>query len=100
MSLAGIVACQVGNAFACRSSRESIRALGWRSNGTLLMAIAVEVGLLLMLIYTPSLAALFGLASLGYEHWALLAMFGPLLLLLEEGRKGLATWRHVRRVGS
>jgi len=91
MSLAGIVACQVGNAFACRSRRESLRAIGWHSNTTLLIAIAVEVGLLLLLIYTPAFAAMFGLADLGREHWALLAVFGPLLLLLEEGRKALAS---------
>jgi hypothetical protein len=57
----------------------------------LLIAIVVEVGLLLLLIYTPAFAAMFGLADLGREHWALLAVFGPLLLLLEEGRKALAS---------
>ncbi|MBI4455281.1 MAG: cation-transporting P-type ATPase [Acidobacteria bacterium] len=87
MSLASIVACQVGNAFACRSSRQSIRQIGFASNRMLFIGIFVELALLLFLIYTPSLAAIFGLAPLRPRHWLLLILFGPLLLLLEEGRK-------------
>jgi P-type Ca2+ transporter type 2C len=90
MSLAGIVACQVGNVFACRSRGESIRQLGFTSNRTLLIGIGVEVVLLLLLIYTPPLAAVFGLAPLGPWHWLLLATFGPGLLALEEIRKAVA----------
>ncbi len=89
MSLAGIVACQIGNAFGCRSGRESIWHLGFATNPTLLLGIAVEVALLLVLIYAPPLAAVFGLAPLGGWHWLVLATFGPLLLTLEEGRKAM-----------
>ncbi|HZS00413.1 MAG TPA: cation-transporting P-type ATPase [Chloroflexota bacterium] len=89
MTLAGIVAGQVGAAFACRSARESVLQLGLASNRPLLLGIAAELGLLLLLIYAPPLAAVFVLAPLRPEHWLLLLSFAPLLLLLEEGRKAL-----------
>ncbi len=95
MTLAGIVACQVGNAFACRSSYQASWRLGFVSNRLLLMGIAAEVALLLLLVYAPPLQAVFGLAPLGIEHWYLLAAFGPLLLVCEEGRKAL--WRRFSR---
>lgn len=90
MSLAGIVACQVGNAFACRSERRSIIRAGFFRNRWLLAGIAVELALLLALIYSP-IGASFGLAPLKLELWALLLAFAPLLLALEEGRKALVT---------
>jgi len=89
MTLAGIVACQVGNAFACRSDTESIWHLGFTTNRMLIGAIAAEVSLLLILIYVLPLRNMFGLAPLAPEHWLLLLTFGPLLLLFEEGRKAL-----------
>jgi magnesium-transporting ATPase (P-type) len=95
MSLAGIVACQVGNAFACRSDHQASWRLGFGSNRLLLIGIAVEIALLLLLIYAPPLQEVFGLAPLGIEHWSLLAAFGPLLLVCEEGRK--AVWRRLSR---
>ncbi len=95
MTLAGIVACQVGNAFVCRSSHQASWRLGFASNRLLLIGIVVEIALLLLLIYAPPLRSVFGLAPLGIEHWSLLAAFGPLLLVCEEGRK--AIWRRFSR---
>jgi len=89
MTLAGIVACQVGNAFACRSRSESIWHLGFGTNRMLLGGIAAELKLLLVLIYTPPLRTVFGLAPLSPWHWLLLLTFGPVLLFFEEGRKAL-----------
>jgi sodium/potassium-transporting ATPase subunit alpha len=89
MSLAGIVACQVGNAFACRSARQSIWQLGFGTNRALLLGIAFELTLLALLIYVPPLAAVFELTPLAPDHWLLLALFPVLLLLLEEARKAL-----------
>ena len=95
MSLAGIVACQIGNVFACRSGHQASWRLGFASNRLLLIGIVVEVALLLSLIYAPPLQSMFGLAPLGIEHWLSLAAFGPLLLVFEEGRK--AVWRRISR---
>ncbi len=93
MSLAGIVAAQVGNAFACRSGRESILRLGWSTNRLLLAGLAVELALLLLLMHWAPAARIFGLAPLSGTHWLLLAGFGPALLLCEEIRKALVRWR-------
>jgi Ca2+-transporting ATPase len=92
MSLASIVACQLGNAFACRSAHLSIWQLGLASNRLLLVGIGVELALLLLLVYVPPLSSVFGLAPLQLKHWLLLATFGPLLLIGEEGRKLVGRW--------
>ena len=89
MTLAGIVACQIGNAFACRSDSESIFRLGFTTNRLLIVGIVTEIALLLTLIYVLPLRTIFGLAPLAPEHWLLLLTFGPLLLLFEECRKAL-----------
>lgn len=89
MSLAGIVACQVGNVFACRSEHESIWRTGLGGNRLMLIGIAVEIGALLLLIHVPVLAGVFGLAPLEATHWLLLATFPPLLLAAEELRKAI-----------
>lgn len=94
MSLAGVVACQVGNALACRSNRHSIVALGWFSNRPLVWAILAELGLLSALIYVEPLARLFGLTPLGPAHWAVLALFPCVVLGAEEARKALLAARH------
>ena len=88
MSLAGIVTCQIGNAFACRSPRQSIMQVGLRGNRLLLIGIAAELILLVLFIYTP-LASAFGLARLDSLHWLIVASFAPILLLLEEARKAI-----------
>lgn len=87
MSLAGIVACQFGNALACRSERKSILSLGLFSNRPLLWALGIEFLILIGLIYLPILAGIFQLAPLMLKHWLFLASFGPLVLLAEEVRK-------------
>ncbi|MBS1811200.1 MAG: cation-transporting P-type ATPase [Acidobacteria bacterium] len=90
MTLTGIVTCQIGNAFACRSERQSIWRIGLTSNRILLAGIAVELLLILLLIYIAPLANIFGLAPLSWNHWVILAVFPFTLLLLEELRKVVA----------
>jgi magnesium-transporting ATPase (P-type) len=96
MSLAGIVACQVGNGLACRSASESIFRLGVASNRWLIYAMAVEIVVLIVLVYAQPLAYVFHMAPLEPAHWMLLATFGPCLLLAEEVRK-LVTRRLLRK---
>jgi magnesium-transporting ATPase (P-type) len=87
MSFVGIVACQVGNVFACRSEHQSVFRLGLGGNRAVIAGVLVEVGLLFCLLYLPALATLFHLTPPGPAHWLLLATFGPCLLALEEARK-------------
>ncbi|HEU4758625.1 MAG TPA: cation-transporting P-type ATPase, partial [Dehalococcoidia bacterium] len=90
MTLAGIVACQVGNAFACRSARESVLRTGFLSNRALLWGIAGEVALLAALIGIPPLRDVFSLEPIEPRFWPLLAAFPPLFLAAEEARKLVA----------
>jgi magnesium-transporting ATPase (P-type) len=96
MSFAGIVACQIGNVFACRSDHESVRASSLRSNPLLLLGVASEIALLLLLVYVPVVARPFGLEPLGLAHWAFLVPFPAIVIGLEETRKAL-TQRRVER---
>jgi calcium-translocating P-type ATPase len=90
MTLAGIVAAQIGNVFACRTDRESVFRAGFFGNPFVFVGIAAELGLLLLLIVTPPLAEVFGLAALGVSEWGFLVWIPPAMLLLEEGRKAVA----------
>jgi magnesium-transporting ATPase (P-type) len=87
MSLAGIVAAQVGNVFACRTDRESVFKVGIGSNPLVLLGIAVEVAVLLGLIAVTPLRQVFGLEPLALGEWAVLLVFPLVVLGADEGRK-------------
>ncbi len=87
MTLASIVAVQIGNGFACRSTTASIFRIGLLSNRLYLYGIASEISILLLLIFVPPLADAFGLAPVPLSQLAPLLLFAPLILFLEEGRK-------------
>ena len=92
MTLAGIVAVQVGNVFACRTDRESVFRVGLFSNRWVLPGIVVEVGILVGLILVPPFPYIFGLAPLEFGEWGFLLLFPPVMLLLEEARKWVIRW--------
>ncbi|MGZ3678805.1 MAG: cation-translocating P-type ATPase [Ktedonobacterales bacterium] len=75
MTFAGIVACQVGTAWAARTERGSWRQVRLFSNPLLLWGIAFEIAFTTALIYLPPLQALFGTRPLGLADVALLATF-------------------------
>jgi magnesium-transporting ATPase (P-type) len=75
MTFAGIVACQVGNAFSARTEHASLRSIGVASNPLLLKGIAVELVFAAALIYAPPLQAVFHTAALGPSELGLLAVF-------------------------
>ena len=89
MTLAGIVAAQVGNVFACRTDRESIFRVGLFSNRLVLLGIAAEIGILVALILVPPFPYVFGLVPPEFAEWGLLLLFPPVVLLVEEARKGI-----------
>ena len=71
----GIVACQVGTAFAARTDHTSLRAIGVFSNPALLVGIAAEIVFALTLVYTPFLHPLFGTAALSAGQLLLVVPF-------------------------
>jgi Ca2+-transporting ATPase len=93
MTLAAIVAAQVGNVFACRTDRESLFRVGVFGNRLIVPAVLAEVGVLLALIYVPPFPRFFGLVPLGAAEWALLTMFPFVVIGLEEARKWLVRRR-------
>ncbi len=83
----GIVIMQIGNVFACRSSRESILRLGFFSNRWIVIGIVVEVVLSAFIIYHPVGNKIFGTAPVGLHVWLILIPFSIGLLMAEEVRK-------------
>jgi sodium/potassium-transporting ATPase subunit alpha len=85
--LAGIIATQAANVFACRSPLISITTLGLTSNRLVLLGIAAELALAAFIIYTPIGNDIFGCAPLDINVWLLLIPFALLLLAADETRK-------------
>jgi magnesium-transporting ATPase (P-type) len=88
--MAGVVSAQIGNAFSCRTVRERVRRLGFLSNRFLLVSVAAETVLLLAMVYIPLLAGLFELLPIPVWFWGLLALYGPVLYILEKIRKTIS----------
>lgn len=85
--LTTIVMMQVMNIFLCRHPLKSALSFGLFSNPLILLGIAVELLMMLFIIYTPTGNWLFGTAPVGAEVW-LLALAGALLMGgVEEIRK-------------
>ncbi len=93
MSFAGITACQVGTAFASRTSRASLREIGVFSNPLLIGGIAFELVFAAGLIYVPFLQGIFHTAGLGLPELGLLASFAPIVWGSDELRRA---WRRRR----
>jgi calcium-translocating P-type ATPase len=79
MTFLGIVACQIGTAFAARTDRASLRAVGVATNPLLLYGIAFELLFAAAVVALPPLQKVFGTAVPGTAQLALLAPF-PLIV--------------------
>jgi calcium-translocating P-type ATPase len=64
MTFLGMVAGQIGTAFAARTDRASLRSVGVFSNTLLIWGIAFELVLAAVLIYAPPFQSLLGTAAL------------------------------------
>jgi magnesium-transporting ATPase (P-type) len=87
MTFAGICACQIGTAFATRTSRSALRSIGVFSNRLLLWGILFEVAFAAAVVYLPPLQTLFGTASLSGLDIAPLAAFPLLVWGTDEARR-------------
>ncbi len=86
----GIVACQIGTAFAARTDHASLREIGVFTNPALLGGIAVEIVFALTLVYTPFLHPLFGTAALSAGQLLLVVPFPFIVWGADEIRR---LWR-------
>jgi magnesium-transporting ATPase (P-type) len=93
-ALAAIVACQMGNLFACRSERLSAFSLPPR-NRLLPLGLGVELLLLAAVVLVPPLGRVFETAPFPAVVWPLLLAGPAALLALDEGVK-LASRRRAR----
>jgi sodium/potassium-transporting ATPase subunit alpha len=91
--LTGIIIAQIGNIFACRSSKESVFSIGFFSNRLIFLGILVELFLQFMIVYHPFGNRIFGTAPIGIDVWLILIPFSVGLLLAEEMRKAYARRR-------
>jgi calcium-translocating P-type ATPase len=91
MTFLGIVACQIGTAFASRTQRASLRAIGPFTNKLLLWGIAFEVVFAAALITVPALQDVFGTAMPPAGSLALLLPFPVVVWGADE------LWRAHRR---
>ena len=90
----GIVACQVGTAFAVRTDYASLRSVGVFRNRFLLGAIAFELAFAAVLIYLPAMHGLFGTAALTPAQLATVAPYPFVVWGADELRRLLARRRH------
>jgi magnesium-transporting ATPase (P-type) len=96
MTLAGVVATQVGAVFGCRTERASIFKIGFLTNRLVLVGIIAELILLGLLIYVPFLQGVFNTAPLGLREWAFIFAWTPVIFLADELRKALLRWQEQR----
>lgn len=87
--LSTIIVMQVMNVLICRDPTESIFRTPLFGNRLLLLGIAVEIILILLIVYTPLGNQLFGTAPIGIDVWLHALPFAFGMLALDELRKVL-----------
>ena len=94
MTWLGIVACQIGTAFAVRAEHASLLRIGLFSNPRLLAGLGVGVAMAVAIVYLPPLRAVFGTAAPSAWQWALLLPLPVIVWGADELRR--AVLRHRR----
>ncbi len=87
--LAGIVMAQVVNVFLCRHPRVSALAFPLLGSPLLMTGVALELGLLLAIVYSTPGQALFGTQPFPTGIWGLILALALIFGALEEVRKAL-----------
>ncbi len=96
MALAAVVTTQIGNLFAHRTERRSIRSVGWFSNRLAWIGIASELAVIALIVYVPALNRVIGTGPIPPVLWLFLFALAPLLLVIDEARKA---WLRRRAAG-
>jgi magnesium-transporting ATPase (P-type) len=95
--LSAIIVMQVVNVFSCRDERASAFSFRFFSNPLILAGIAAEIGLILLIDYTPWGNLLFGTAPIPLEVWLFVIPFAVGMLGLEEARKWIVRRGYLER---
>jgi len=96
MTFAGLIAGQIGTAFAVRTRRASLWSIGVFSNRYLLLGIVAEIAVAALFIYAPPLQSLLNTRALSVSDIAFLVPF-PLIVW---GADELRRWALRRRARS
>jgi P-type Ca2+ transporter type 2C len=88
-ALAAVVTTQIGNLFAHRTARASIRSVGFGGNRLLWIGVASELAVILAIVYLPPLQRVVGTAPFPAWLWLPLLAAAPTLLIVDEVRKAL-----------
>jgi magnesium-transporting ATPase (P-type) len=79
MTFVGMIAGQIGTAFAVRTQRASLWSIGVFSNPFLLYAIVAELAIAALFVYAPPMQSLLGTAALPVKYLAILPAY-PLVV--------------------
>ncbi len=99
MTFAGMIAGQIGTAFAVRTDRASLWEIGVFSNPFLLLGIAAELALAAVFIYAPPMQSLLGTAALPARYLALLLAYPVIVWSADELRRWLLRAHDARTAG-
>jgi calcium-translocating P-type ATPase len=94
----GIVACQIGTAFAVRTDHASLRSVGVLSNKYLLGGIGFSLAFAALLVYAPAMHAIFGTASLTGTQLVTVAPYPFIVWGADEARRYLV--RRLRKASA
>jgi len=87
--LTAIVISQIGNVFACRTSRESVFAIGFFTNRMIFIGLGFELALQLFIVYHPWGNRIFSTHPISLSIWFAVIPFAFVLFFAEEARKYL-----------
>ena len=95
--LSAIIVMQAVNVFLCRDDHRSVAAGGLFTNPMILWGVAAEIGLILLIDYTPWGHRLFGTTPIPLSVWLFVFPFAVSMLILEELRKWLVRSRRAAK---
>lgn len=87
MAFGAIVTTQIGNVFACRTSRTSLFKVGFLSNKWVILGIIGELIITFCIIYLSPFQKIFNTVPLNLNDWIFLFIFTPIIFFAEEIRK-------------
>ena len=96
----GIVACQIGTAFAVRTDHASLWSVGVFSNRYLLGAIGIGLAFAALLIYVPALESFFGTQALSPSQLLIVVPYPFIVWGADEFRRFLLRRLRARRAAA
>ena len=87
--LTAIILMQVVNVFICKNPSSDLLRIATFSNPLILSGVALEMVLIMLIVYTPWGNQLFGTAPISLAVWWLIVPCCLVMLIFETMRKGL-----------